>query len=499
MKPRDIAEQAGGEAQGAAGSRKASRWRGPGFLNMRFAPAFWQAVVSRDPEGGRRLRPRRSRPGRAHQRRIRVGQSDRSHARRPLPRRGVRRRARQSARRLPATTSRASTTSTMPAPRSTRWHAPPTCATARRWARISARFRAGLYPGDYLKPVGAALAQEHGPTLLNFPEERWLPLVRDVAIAAMLVQIKEDLAALDVSHDVFFSERSLTTRQATRSRPTIEELRSKGLVFEGRLEKPKGHDDSEWEDREQTLFKSTAFGDDVDRALMKSDGSYTYFAADMAYHHNKLGARLPAPDQRVRRRPRRLHDARQGGGGGAVGRQGRPRHQGVPAREAVPRRRAGAHVQARRHLRHAARGGRRGRPRPRAFHDALSQERRRRSISTWPRWWSSRRTIRCSTCSTPMRGPSRCSARCATFPELYTEDPRHVLSADLSLLNDAGEIDLIKRLAAFPDARRRAPRAPTSRTGWLSISMIWLRLFMANGQRAMICHICALFNLATGL
>jgi arginyl-tRNA synthetase len=147
---------------------------------------------------------------------------------------------------------------------------------------------AGLYPGDYLKPVGAALVKEHGKALLNMPEERWLPLARDAAIAAMLEQIKQDLAALDVKHDVFFSERSLTAG-TDEIKATIDELRAKGLVYEGRLPKPKGHDDGEWEDREQTLFKSTDFGDDVDRALMKSDGSYTYFAADMAYHHNKLG------------------------------------------------------------------------------------------------------------------------------------------------------------------------------------------------------------------
>jgi arginyl-tRNA synthetase len=146
---------------------------------------------------------------------------------------------------------------------------------------------AGLYPGDYVKPVGAALAREYDHALLNYPEERWLPLVRDAAIAAMLAVIKEDLAALDVSHEVFFSERSLTAK-ADEIEATIEELRGKGLVYEGRLEKPKGHDDAEWEDREQTLFKSTGFGDDVDRALMKSDGSYTYFAADMAYHRDKL-------------------------------------------------------------------------------------------------------------------------------------------------------------------------------------------------------------------
>jgi arginyl-tRNA synthetase len=146
---------------------------------------------------------------------------------------------------------------------------------------------AGLYPGDYLKPVGQALAAEHGPSLLNFPEERWLPLVREAAVAAMLAMIKEDLAALNIRHDAFFSERSLTQGNDEVAQ-TIDELRRKGLVFEGRLEKPKGHDDGDWEDREQTLFRATAFGDDVDRALMRSDGSYTYFAADMAYHHNKL-------------------------------------------------------------------------------------------------------------------------------------------------------------------------------------------------------------------
>ncbi len=148
-------------------------------------------------------------------------------------------------------------------------------------------FPEGLYPGEYLKPVGAALAEEHGHALLNFPEERWLPVVRDAAVAAMLAMIKEDLAALSIRHDVVFSERSLTGDKDEVAE-TIEELRGKGLVYLGRLEKPKGHNDDDWEDREQTLFRATDFGDDVDRALMKSDGSYTYFAADMAYHHNKL-------------------------------------------------------------------------------------------------------------------------------------------------------------------------------------------------------------------
>jgi arginyl-tRNA synthetase len=149
---------------------------------------------------------------------------------------------------------------------------------------------AGLYPGDYLKPVGTALAKKFGDALLKqaHDENAWLPIVRAHAIEAMLAMIKEDLAALDIRHDVFFSERSLTEGGKDEIAETIAELRAKGLVFEGRLERPKGHDADDWEDREQTLFRSTAFGDDIDRALMKSDGSYTYFAGDMAYHHNKL-------------------------------------------------------------------------------------------------------------------------------------------------------------------------------------------------------------------
>ena len=146
----------------------------------------------------------------------------------------------------------------------------------------------GLYPGDYLVPVGEKLAWEHDTVFQSLPESHWLPFMRTVAIDAMLAMIKQDLAALNVRHDVFFSERSLMSHNDDEVAHTIAELRKKGLVFEGRLEKPKGHDAGEWEDREQTLFKATQFGDDVDRALMKSDGSYTYFAADMAYHHNKL-------------------------------------------------------------------------------------------------------------------------------------------------------------------------------------------------------------------
>jgi arginyl-tRNA synthetase len=146
----------------------------------------------------------------------------------------------------------------------------------------------GLYPGDYLIPVGEKLAWEHDTVFRTLTETDWMPFVRRFATDEMLAMIKQDLAALNVRHDVFFSERSLTTGNRDEVAETVAELRAKGLIYEGRLEKPKGHDAEEWEDREQTLFRATDFGDDVDRALMKFDGTYTYFAADMAYHHNKL-------------------------------------------------------------------------------------------------------------------------------------------------------------------------------------------------------------------
>ncbi|GGC69303.1 arginine--tRNA ligase [Chelatococcus reniformis] len=145
----------------------------------------------------------------------------------------------------------------------------------------------GLYPGDYLKGVGAALAKAYGPTLLEQNED-WLPTVREAAIDAMMGMIREDLAALRIHHDVFFSERSLAHGEVDQIAATIAELRARDLVYEGRLAPPKGQPIEDWEDREQTLFRATAFGDDVDRPLLKSDGAYTYFAADIAYHRSKF-------------------------------------------------------------------------------------------------------------------------------------------------------------------------------------------------------------------
>ena len=165
----------------------------------------------------------------------------------------------------------------------------------------------GLYPGDYLREVGGELAADHGFNLTTMPEAEWMPIVRDRAIHAMMADIRNDLMRLRVVPDVFFSERSLiegedgdlffpalaaAAPEAEKAKDvvaeTIKDLRPRGLVYEGRLPPPKSGNLEDWEDREQTLFRSTEFGDDVDRPLLKSDGSYTYFATDIAYHKSKF-------------------------------------------------------------------------------------------------------------------------------------------------------------------------------------------------------------------
>lgn len=146
----------------------------------------------------------------------------------------------------------------------------------------------GLYPGDYLVPVGEALASEFGSSLRLMPEEKWLPIVKDRTIDAMMVMIRKDLDALNVHHDVFFSERTLHANGGAPIRTAINDLTFKGHVYKGVLPPPKGQLPEDWEDREQTLFRSTEVGDDIDRPLIKSDGSYTYFAADVAYFKDKF-------------------------------------------------------------------------------------------------------------------------------------------------------------------------------------------------------------------
>jgi arginyl-tRNA synthetase len=144
----------------------------------------------------------------------------------------------------------------------------------------------GLYPGDYLIPVGEALKEKYGDSLLDKPEADWLADVREFATEAMMEMIRGDLAALGVKMDTYYSEKSLYGTGQIEA--ALERLKGLGLIYEGVLEPPKGKLPEDWEEREQTLFKSTEYGDDVDRPVMKSDGSWTYFAPDIAYHFTKI-------------------------------------------------------------------------------------------------------------------------------------------------------------------------------------------------------------------
>ena len=147
-------------------------------------------------------------------------------------------------------------------------------------------FQEGSYPGEYLIPVGAALAAEYGDRFAGSDHEEWLPLVRDFAIEKMMEMIRADLDLLNVRMDSFFSERSLYGTGQIEA--ALASLSAKGLIYEGVLEPPKGKTPEDWEPRVQTLFKSTAYGDDMDRPVRKSDGSWTYFAPDIAYHYTKV-------------------------------------------------------------------------------------------------------------------------------------------------------------------------------------------------------------------
>ncbi|PZO63309.1 MAG: arginine--tRNA ligase [Paracoccus denitrificans] len=144
----------------------------------------------------------------------------------------------------------------------------------------------GLYPGDYLIPVGEALKAKYGDTLLDEPEDVWLAEIREFATKAMMESIRDDLASLGVKMDVYSSEKALYG--TGRIEAAIDHLRDAGLIYEGMLEPPKGKTPEDWEPREQTLFRSSAHGDDVDRPVKKSDGSWTYFAPDIAYHWDKI-------------------------------------------------------------------------------------------------------------------------------------------------------------------------------------------------------------------
>ncbi len=143
----------------------------------------------------------------------------------------------------------------------------------------------GLYPGDYLKPVGWALAQQYGDKYVDAPIDEWLPIFRKAAVAGMMDMIRADLALLGIKHDVFSSEAEL--HEAGKADAAEAELRSRDLVYDGVLEKPKGKTIDDWEAVELPLFRSTQFGDDQDRPIKKSNGSWTYFGGDLAYHFQK--------------------------------------------------------------------------------------------------------------------------------------------------------------------------------------------------------------------
>ncbi|MBY0406616.1 MAG: arginine--tRNA ligase [Rickettsiales bacterium] len=143
----------------------------------------------------------------------------------------------------------------------------------------------GYYPGEYLIPIGEGLLATHGKKLLEMPREQWLPVVKEYSLSTIMVMIKEDLAALGIHHNVFTSEHALTLSGKVEA--AIAKLEAEGLIYRGILEPPKGKTPDDWEPREQTLFKSTDFGDDCDRPVKKSDGSWTYFAPDIAYHYDK--------------------------------------------------------------------------------------------------------------------------------------------------------------------------------------------------------------------
>jgi arginyl-tRNA synthetase len=144
----------------------------------------------------------------------------------------------------------------------------------------------GFYPGEYLVETGRALAERDGCKWLDRPEAEWIGPVRDFAVERMMASIRADLAALGIGHDRFVSERELVAKGAIDE--CLALLEQRGLIYAGVLEAPKGKLPDDWEAREQTLFRATRFGDEVDRPLKKSDGSWTYFAADIAYHRDKF-------------------------------------------------------------------------------------------------------------------------------------------------------------------------------------------------------------------
>ena len=316
----------------------------------------------------------------------------------------------------------------------------------------------GLYPGDYLKPVGTALAEKYGPSLLGKPEVDWLGQVRIFALDMMMSLIRDDLAQLGIAHDVFFSERSLMAGNRDIVAETIATLRDEGHVYQGRLEPPKGEVNPDWEDREQTLFRSTAFGDDADRALLKSDGTYTYFAPDIAYHKTKwergfkhiidvVGADHAGYKKRLQ-----AAVAAVSGGKGKIDvifcQLVKLFKDGQPFKMS---KRAGTFITVR------------------AVVDEVGRDPVRFMMlyrkNDSPLDFDLAKVIEQSK-ENPVFYVQMAHARAKSvfrnvaevFPDL-TETSRGVIDADLTLLTDAGELDMVKKLAFFPELIEGAARA----------------------------------------
>ena len=371
MKPRDIADVLAGKL--AADDRITSaEVAGPGFLNLRLAPSVWQGVSGGGAGKRHRLWPFDHGAWSEGQRGICLGQPDRPAACRAT------RGARCSGMHLASLLAYSGHDVTR------EYYINDGGAQVDVLARsayeryreangLSPEIADGLYPGDYLIPIGEALKEKYGDSLIDKPESEWLEELRELSTDAMMDLIRADLKALGVEMDVFFSEKSLYG--TGRIEAALQSLTDKGLIYEGVLEPPKGKKPEDWEPREQTLFKSTEHGDDVDRPVKKSDGSWTYFAPDIAYHYDKVTRGFDASDRRVWGGPWRLCQTDEGGRVGPVRWQGAAGYQADAAGEAVEKRRAVQDVEAGRELCHPARCGRSGWPRRDPFRDADPQER----------------------------------------------------------------------------------------------------------------------------
>ena len=257
---------------------------GPGFINLTLTDDTWRAELSAIRDGGADYGRSTRGAGTTRQHRICLGQPDGSHAHGALPRRRCRRCAGEFAGIFGPRSDPRILCQRRGAGRSMCSRARCICGIARRSARRWKFPRACIRAIIWCRSV-RALAAEFGDTYAEAPESEWLVLFRTKAVAAMLVLIKDDLALLGIHHDLFSSEAEL--QAAGKPEAAEHDLRARGLIYDGLLEAPKGQELDDWESVVLPLFRSTQFGDDQDRPIKKSNGQWTYFGADLAYHYQK--------------------------------------------------------------------------------------------------------------------------------------------------------------------------------------------------------------------